>query len=350
MHLGADRSIDLTAGIGQWVTFLSKLITSSYKKRSTGEIRNLGEGQYDPTWLEVIAGFIAGKAAPTPRLIIEYKMSKENKEEPGVRITEYGERYDILNSLGALAVPLIIGDVAKASEKSDLLGTIGLGALAFFGGSVNVRSDSYKLPSEIMSEGLHPGMKEYRKNQEKMKVFIENGKTDEAKKLFEKQIDEYIKQKNIIISQPDMRERVKAQYVLEMFNGFGNDKLLKKTGLNNYQMRQAFFMIMSGKEFAPLPIGMSPDLKEKTLKARQELVDKFLAIPEATRINIIQQYARQAKEREKISDELNKFGIKYNDQKINWMKMGLDGTNDWYYEFEFFKNSPNFKKYLAEIK
>jgi len=135
-----------------------------------------------------------------------------------------------------------------------------------------------------------------------------------------------------------------------MFNGFGNDKLLKKTGLNNYQMRQAFFMIMSGKEFAPLPIGMSPDLKEKTLKARQELVDKFLAIPEATRINIIQQYARQAKEREKISDELNKFGIKYNDQKINWMKMGLDGTNDWYYEFEFFKNSPNFKKYLAEIK
>jgi hypothetical protein len=354
-YLNKNTKFNLSAGMSQWVSLISKLTTVSYKKTSTGEVRPLGQTAYDPTWLETAAGFIAGKAAPTPRVFLEYAMSRPNPEEGG-RITAFGERYSVLESLGNLAVPLIINDIGKTIEDNNAFTIGSLGLLAFFGGQVNVSTDKYKLPSEIMFDALHPGEKEFNQGNEKLKVAVKQDETERMKSLFKKQVEkraeEYRKQ-GVNVDTTDeygpKMDRVEAEYALETFNRLASDKLLEKTGLKTDNMRQAFFLIMSGKGFAQISEDMDDEQKEATIKAREKLVEKFNAIPEATKINVVKQYIEQAKERERIASEMNKLGVKTYNGKVDFNKIRLEGvTSDWYHDYLFFKDSPNFKKIAAE--
>jgi hypothetical protein len=344
ININENSSINLTAGVSQWISFISKLMTREYKKATTGEVRRLGESPYDPNWQDVITQFVAGKAAPTPRVIMEYGMAQPNPEEEGKMITSFGEDYSLALSLGNLAVPLIIGDVLKANEKNSILTAMGLGTLAFFGGSINVKTDKYKLPSEIMSETLNPSGKDYKLEGEKARIAIKNDNVEALKKSIDKNAEPYANYK--MIANPDP-ESAKAMYAQSLIKNYGNDDLLKKTGLQEDEMRQLFFLIMSGSELPEIKEG-NPARKEAIQKQRDELIEKFKRIPEPTRINILGQYKKQAEDLERVTSLFNKLGLKYKDpktneyQKINWnefLKMA-----QWYQEYEYFyKTYPGFR-------
>ena len=345
ININENTSINLTAGMSQWVSFLSKLMTQKYKKTTTGEVRRLGETMYDPNFLDVIAQFIAGKAAPTPRLVLEYAMAQPNPEEEGQMITAFGERYSVLSSLGNLAVPLILGDVEKAAEKNSMLTAMGLSAVAFFGGSINVKSDKYKLPSEIMNEALNPAGKEYKLEADKARNAIKQKDASALKKSIDRQAPVYANYK--MISKPD-EELAKSMYAQSLLKSYQDDKLLEKTGLKSDEMRQMFFLIMSGSEL-PEVKESNPVKKEAIYKMREELINKFKSIPEPTRQNILGQYKKQAKEVEDVIYLFNKLDLKYKDGKtdqykeIDW-NMFLPAVQ-WYQEYEYFyKTYPNFRK------
>ena len=351
-NINKSTKFNLTAGMSQWVSLLSKLGMMEYKKKSTGEIRDLGASPYDPTWIETLAGFFVGKAAPTPRVFLEYFLSTPNEQEGG-RITAFGERYSVTESLGNLAVPLIINDIGKTAEDNTAFSIASLGLLAFFGGSVNVSSERYKLPSEVMFEALHPGEKEFNLGNEKVTVAIKDDDTEKMKKLFEKQVAiraEKYRQDGANVDTTDeygpVMDRIRAEYAIEIFNRLASDKIVQKTGLKDSEMRQAFFLIMSGKPFDPIPEWQTEEEKEMTIKMRQKLTSRFDTIPLATRENVVRQYSKQAKDRERISSEMNKLNIKtYQGNKVDFNKLELDGTDsDWLFEYKMFENSPNFKK------
>jgi hypothetical protein len=344
VNINENSSINFTGGLSQWMSFLSKLMTQKYKKATTGEVRRLGESPYDPNFLDVIAQFVAGKAAPTPRVLLEYAMAQPNPEEEGKMITAFGEEYSLASSLGGLAVPLIIPDALKAGEKNAMLTAMGLGSAAFFGMSINIKTDKYKLPSEIMSETLNPGGKDYKLEGEKARVSIKNNNVGDLKKSIDKNAIPYANYK--MIANPDP-ESAKAMYAQSLIKNYGNDDLLKKTGLQEDEMRQLFFLIMSGSELPEIKEG-NPARKEAIQKQRDELIEKFKRIPEPTRINILGQYKKQAEDLERVTSLFNKLGLKYKDpktneyQKINWnefLKMA-----QWYQEYEYFyKTYPGFR-------
>jgi hypothetical protein len=347
VNINESSSINLTGGMSQWVSFLSKLMTQKYKKATTGEVRRLGESPYDPNFLDVIAQFVAGKAAPTPRLLLEYAMAQPNPEEEGKMITAFGEEYSLASSLGNLAIPLIIGDAVKANEKNSILTAMGLSATAFFGGSINVKTDKYKLPSEIMSETLNPSGKDYKLEGEKARIAIKNDNAENLKKSIEKNAEPYANYK--MIANPDP-ETAKAMYAESLIKSYKNDDLLKKTGLQEDEMRQLFFLIMSGSELPEIKDG-NPMRKEAILKQRNELIEKFKSIPEATRINILGQYKKQAEDLIRVSALFNSLGLKYKDPKTNQYQR-IDWTEflktvQWYQEYEYFyKTYPGFRAKL----
>jgi hypothetical protein len=345
VNINENTSINLTGGLSQWVSFLTKLVTEEYKKSSTGEIRRLGQTMNDPDWKSVIMDFIAGKASPSARVLMEYKMAQPNPEEDGEMITAFGERYSVLESLGGLAVPLILQEAAKTQDKNEIITAMGLVPMSFFGISVNVKGDAYKLPSEIMSEKLDPAGKDYKLEAQKVRVAIKQGNVEALKKGIEKQAVPYANYK--MISNPD-KETAKAMYAESLLKSYKNDDLVEKTGLKTDEMRQMFFLIMSGSELPEIKES-NPVKKEAIQKMRDELIEKFKSIPEPTRQNILGQYKKQAKEVEGVIDLFNELGIKYKDQKtdqykaVNWNDF-LRGVQ-WYQEYEYFyKTYPNFRK------
>jgi len=336
VNLNDNSSFNLTAGLSQWASFLTKLFSSKYKKASTGEIRDLGQTVYDPNALDVIAQFVAGKAAPTPRLLLEYKLAKANPEEEGKMITSFGEDYSLYSSLGALAVPLIIPEALRANEKNELLTAMGLGTAAFFGVTINVKSDKYKLPSEIMKETLDPTGKDYKTDTEKAKIAIKEGNLGTLKKIVDKQAPLFANYK--MITNPDP-ELAKSMYAESLIKSYQDDNLLLKTGLKTDEMRQMFFFNMSG---AALPEIMesNADRKQMIEKMRNDLIEKFKSIPEATRQNILGQYQKKAEELDRVVALFNKMDLKFKDQKtgeykkVKWEE--FLGTVKWYRDYKYF--------------
>ena len=336
VNINENSSFNLTAGLSQWASFLSKLFTQKYKKASTGEVRRLGESVYDPDALDVIAQFVAGKAAPTPRLILEYMMAKPNPEEEGKLITAFGEDYNLYSSLGALAVPLIIPEAIKAGEKNELMTAMGLGTAAFFGITINVKSDKYKLPSQIMKETFDPTGKDYKTDSDKARIAIRDGNLANLQKIVEKQAPLFANYK--MISKPDP-ELAKSMYAESLLKTYQNDGLLQKTGMKTDEMRQMFFFNMSGAELPPVNES-NAERKQMILKMREDLVQKFKSIPEATRQNILGQYQKKAEDLDRVVDLFNKLGLKYKDpktgeyKKVNWEE--FSNRVKWYRDYKYF--------------
>jgi hypothetical protein len=152
-----------------------------------------------------------------------------------------------------------------------------------------------------------------------------------------------------MIANPDP-ETAKAMYAESLIKSYKNDDLLKKTGLQEDEMRQLFFLIMSGSELPEIKDG-NPMRKEAILKQRNELIEKFKSIPEATRINILGQYKKQAEDLVRVSALFNSLGLKYKDPKTNQYQR-IDWTEflktvQWYQEYEYFyKTYPGFRAKL----
>ena len=344
VNLNENSSFNLTAGLSQWASFLSKLLSGKYKKASTGEVRRLGESVYDPDALDVIAQFVAGKAAPTPRLLLEYAMAKPNPEEEGKMITSFGEDYNLYSALGGLAVPLIIPEAIRAKEKNQILTAMGLTTAAFFGVTINVKSDKYKLPSEIMKETFDPTGKEYKVENDKAKIAIKDGNLTALKKIIDNQAPLFANYK--MIANPDP-EIAKTMYAESLLKAFKKDNLLEKTGMKTDGMRQMFFFNMAGAELPEIK-DSNVERKQKIQEMRDELIEKFKKIPEPTRQNILGQYQKKAEELERVAALFNKLDLKYKDKKtgedvkVNWEEYMK--TVEWYADFQYFYTTyPEFK-------
>lgn len=336
VNLNENSSFNLTAGLSQWASFLSKVFTGKYKKASTGEVRRLGETMYDPNTLDVIAQFVAGKAAPTPRLLLEYAMAQPNPEEEGKLITAFGEDYNLYSSLGALAVPLIIPEALRANEKNELPTAMGLGTAAFFGITINVKSDKYKLPSQIMKETFDPTGKDYKTEGDKARIAIRDGNVAALGKIIDKQAPLFANYK--MIAKPDP-ELAKSMYAESLLKTYQSDNLLQKTGMKTDEMRQMFFYTMSG---APLPEikESNAETKEKIQKVRNDLIEKFKSIPEETRLNILGQYQKKAEDLERVVGVFNKLDLKGKDPKTGeYKKVKWEDflpTVKWYRDYKYF--------------
>ena len=344
ININENSAFNLTAGLSQWASFLTKILSSKYKKASTGEVRRLGESVYDPDALDVIAQFVAGKAAPTPRLLLEYKMAKQNPEEEGKMITSFGEDYNLYSALGGLAVPLIIPEAIRAGEKNQILTAMGLTTAAFFGVTINVKSDKYKLPSEIMKETFDPTGKEYKVENDKAKIAIKDGDLTALKKIIDNQAPLYANYK--MIANPDP-EIAKTMYAESLLKAFKKDNLLEKTGMKTDGMRQMFFFNMAGAELPEIK-DSNVERKQKIQEMRDELIEKFKKIPEPTRQNILGQYQKKAEELERVAALFNKLDLKYKDKKtgedvkVNWEEYMK--TVEWYADFQYFYTTyPEFK-------
>jgi hypothetical protein len=355
INLNENVSVDLTAGLAQWITLLSRIGTQEYKTSNTGEIKTLGESSYSQNFDELIMGFVSGKMSPSARIAYERLSSVPNPEVPGERITKYGQKYDLLNSLGLLAVPMIVEEgfsISKAMESP--YKSAALTALTGLGGTVSVKSERYELPSEATKKVFKKDSSEYDANQKKIKASLQEGDASGVNKLLNQQVKATIEKEGYV--DPDI-EANKFYYLDDLFNQLCKDKEGEKSGLTTengdsdyIDNREAFFILMSGNNFPEIDPSMSEEDKEKTIMARMKFNKKFQQIPEEKRIGVLKNYGRQAKEREKIVETLNKLNVKVDGEKVNWKEARLNGIVDWYFQFETYKDTPNFKKYLSESK
>ena len=291
-----------------------------------------------------MAQFVAGKAAPTPRLILELMLARPNPEEEGKMITSFGEDYNLYSALGGLAVPLIIPEAIRAGEKNQILTAMGLTTAAFFGVTINVKSDKYKLPSEIMKETFDPTGKEYKVENNKAKIAIKDGDLTALKKIIDNQAPLFANYK--MIANPDP-EIAKTMYAESLLKAFKKDNLLEKTGMKTDGMRQMFFFNMAGAELPEIK-DSNVERKQKIQEMRDELIEKFKKIPEPTRQNILGQYQKKAEELERVAALFNKLDLKYKDKKtgedvkVNWEEYMK--TVEWYADFQYFYTTyPEFK-------
>lgn len=76
-----DTWIDLTAGLGGYISIASKLVTGQSKSSVTGKVKNLGERYGDQTRFDVAVNWLAGKAAPGPSQAIQVLRGKDYSGE-----------------------------------------------------------------------------------------------------------------------------------------------------------------------------------------------------------------------------------------------------------------------------
>jgi hypothetical protein len=231
---------------------------------------------------------------------------------------------------------LIIPEALRANEKNEILTAMGLGTAAFFGITINVKSDKYKLPSQIMKEAFDPTGKDYKTEGDKARIAIRDGNVAALGKIIDKQAPLFANYK--MIAKPDP-ELAKSMYAESLLKTYQSDNLLEKTGMKTDEMRQMFFFNMSG---APLPEIKESNAvtKEKIQKVRNDLIEKFKSIPEETRQNILGQYQKKAEDLERVAGVFNKLDLKYKDpktgeyKKVKWED--FLNTVKWYRDYKYF--------------
>jgi hypothetical protein len=219
---------------------------------------------------------------------------------------------------------------------------------------VSVKQKRYELPSQAVKKVFAEEKDAYKKNEQKLQEYVKQGDATQASKLLDGQIKGMIEKEGYTEITAD---EAKFEYVNDLFNKLCNDDEAEKSGLNTskndiYYLdnRDAFFTLMSGNTLPEIDPSMPLEEKEIAQRLREKFIEKFNKIPEEKKIGIIKNYERQAKKREKIAETLNKFNVQMEGQKIDWKTARLNGEIDWYHQFETVRNTPNFRKYLAEDK
>ncbi len=150
-----ESMVDPTAGISQWVTFLTKLSTESIyqafgydtgfrgKKEQSGRITPLGEGaDGKPTMgsglLPEIGNFLRTKLNP----IVGAGLSAVTGKDP------VGEKTDFNKEAKRLVTPLIVKDIYTAMKQNGIPTGTAVSILAFFGMGVQTWEEKRK---EVLS-------------------------------------------------------------------------------------------------------------------------------------------------------------------------------------------------------
>jgi hypothetical protein len=165
--------IDFLGGVMGYVKFLAQTATLHKKDKKTGEIVKLGSTYGSANWIQSIASFFAGKAAPTMGTIIQFGLSQENEE--GKLITPYGDEFSARKVFTDLTVPLYISDYKKIVEEHGGLTSAALIGSSFFGVGVNIPNEREKTPIQKARALLKPEEESRKRANEVIDAAIQTG-------------------------------------------------------------------------------------------------------------------------------------------------------------------------------
>jgi hypothetical protein len=356
INIDENTAINLTSGMSQFVSLLTKLVYGEYKKPATGEIRKLsgrGGTMMDPGTGDVMVDFATGKASPSARFIMEFATAKEDELDPNIKYNVYGERYDVVESLGRLGTALMLQDAKKIIEQGHILRGGGLITLATLGGSVTIKGKKEKTLGQQTSEAIYGDVKDRELQAEKFAIQMRQDNVEKAKKILQAETDtilnrakskQQIDPDSIINGRP-YSMAIKGDLAYKAFKKDADDNLLAKTGLKNVSVRNAFFALMAETELPEMPPGTPIEILEEEYENRAKAMEIFSNIPVAARKGIIQKYYQATLERDQLAERYNQLGIK----DFDWKKANLGG-NDYYPVFKYYEGSENFQKIINEYK
>lgn len=125
-----DTWIDLTAGLGGYISVLAKELSGQSKSSLSGKITELGKKYGDPTRFDVAVNWLAGKAAPGPSQAIQILKGK----------TYSGEKPTVTSTATGLVTPIGISNAYDVFTNEDLSTAI----MALLADSVGASSSNYE--------------------------------------------------------------------------------------------------------------------------------------------------------------------------------------------------------------
>jgi hypothetical protein len=177
--------LDPFAGFSQMVTFLSRMISGQSKSLRSGKIKDLGEGGFGRTRLDVIGSFIRSKMAPIPSAFVDFADApKEGTKKWGIpKIAEFENRVYFKNIVGeeqtipervmSLTTPIYTQDVLTIYSEEGLPMT----ALATVSDIVGIGSQYHSKSEEATEDAL----KEYKKEEAEERDAAVTGILDDLK-------------------------------------------------------------------------------------------------------------------------------------------------------------------------
>jgi predicted RecB family endonuclease len=358
VNLDDKTSYNLTGGMSQFVSLITKLFTGEYKKVSTGEIRKLsgrGGAMTDADMGDVLVDFATGKASPSARFGMELLTAQPDPLDPSVMLNKYGERYDLMESARNLGTALMLQDAAKIIREGKPFRAAGLILGAIHGIGVNVKQDKYKKVGERIGEALWGDTKEREAQAEKFMLRMREGNVEKAKKILESETDTTLKKvsekykidPDTVINGVPYKDILKNMYAYDAFKKESGDPLLAKTKLNKPIIRNIFFALMAETPLPDMPVGTPAEVLKEEYEGRAQAMEFFAKITPEDRARIIENYYRSTLEREELAKKYNELGTGEN--KIDFSNVNV-GNNDYYRVFKFYENTPNFQKIIREYK
>ena len=125
-----DTWIDLTAGLGGYISLAAKQWTGQSKSSVTGKITELGEKYGSPTRFDVLMNWITGKAAPGPSQAIQVLRGKTYS---GEKPTPTGVATNLVTPIGA-------GNFIDVLQNEDM----SIALMALIADSVGASASSYE--------------------------------------------------------------------------------------------------------------------------------------------------------------------------------------------------------------
>ena len=125
-----DTWIDLTAGLGGYISVLAKELSGQSKSSISGKITELGKKYGSPTRFDVAVNWLAGKAAPGPSQAIQILKGK----------TYSGEKPTITSTATGLVTPIGISNAYDVFTNEDLATAL----MALLADSVGASASNYE--------------------------------------------------------------------------------------------------------------------------------------------------------------------------------------------------------------
>lgn len=356
INIDENTSINLTSGMSQFVSLLTKLVYGEYKKPATGEIRKLsgrGGTMMDPGTGDVVVDFATGKASPSARFIMEYMTARQDELDPNIKYNVYGERYDIVESLQSLGTALMVQDAGKIIEQGHILRGSGLFTLAILGGSVTIKGKKEKTLGQQVNEAIYGDKKDRELQLEKFGIQMRQDNIQKAKKILQAETDtilnrakskQQIDPDSIVNGRP-FSMNVKGDLAYTAFKKDAGDGLLSKTGLEKVVVRNYFFALMAETELPEMAPGTPIEVLQEDYESRAKAMEIFSKTPVAARKGIIKKYYQATLDRDQLAERYNQLDIK----DFDWKKVTL-GNNDFYPIFKYYEGSENFQKIINEYK
>lgn len=107
----SDTWVDISGGLGSYITLASRVATQKSKSATTGKITKLNTGDYGArTSLDVVYDFLGNKLAPAPSVIKSYLKGKDFQ----------GNKPTIASSVTGLVKPISAGNMVDIFENEEV--------------------------------------------------------------------------------------------------------------------------------------------------------------------------------------------------------------------------------------